>query len=255
MKIFLFILGYTSLFFTACSQQDTAEGFLSEVTFRRFAVGRSAVTVRSFTFEKETPFLLIQLHSNETTAADVAYEAAHRWGIHFIQILNKQSRLVPFERQGKTFHFDPNRIFSEAGIKKTLQLSGRYTDAAFRDVQRFSDSFLMLLPPDKPVVAVHNNTDGRFTILQYDNAGIGQVHVNEEQDEDDFFITNDEEIFRLLKEENFNVVLEDASKMKDDGSLILYCSRENIRYINVEAQHGHRQEQEVMLETVRRILN
>lgn len=255
MKIFLFILGYTSMFFTACSQQDTAEGFLSEVTFRRFTIGTSAVTVPSFTFDTETPFLFIQLHSNETTAGEVAYKAAHRWGIQFIQIQNKQNRLVTFELQGKTFQFDPNRIFSQEGIKKTLQLSGRYTDGAFREVHRFSDSLLLLLPPDKPVVAVHNNTDGRFTILQYKDAGIGQVHVNREHDEDDFFITNDEEIFCLLKEHNFNVVLEDVSQMEDDGSLILHCSRENIRYINVEAQHGHHKEQEVMLETVRRILN
>jgi hypothetical protein len=42
--------------------------------------------------------------------------------------------------------------------------------------------------------------------------------------------------------------------MEEDGSLSLYCSRQGIRYINVEAQHGHRQEQQAMLDAVRQIL-
>ena len=253
MKLF-FLLSYLALVFTACSQQDSAEGFRPEVSYRQFSVGETVVPVRSFSFATATPFFFLLLHSDEMTAAEVAYEAAHRWGVDFIQLQNQQNRLVSFVFRGKTFLFDPNRIFSDTGIKNSLRLSGRYTDAAFREVKRFSDSLFSLLPQNKTFVALHNNTDDRFTILQYRNAGIGQVHVNEEQDVDDFFITNDEEYFELLKSENFNVVLEDASQMEDDGSLSLFCSRNRIRYINVEAQHGHRDEQEAMLVVVNQIL-
>lgn len=231
------------------------DSFHPTIEERRLIVGKTAIPIRFYRFSTDPPFILLQLHSNETTAAAVAAEAAHRWGIPFLQIQNRQRRLISFLLGGKRFQFDPNRIFSNAGIKKTLQLSGRYSDVAHREVRRFSDSLLSMLTPLTPIVAVHNNTNGRLTIRQYRDAGIGPIHVNNEQDEDDFFITGDEEIFALLKAENFNVVLEKFSEVTDDGSLSKYCSRNNIRYINVEAQHGHLLEQAEMLNCVYRILN
>jgi hypothetical protein len=246
---------YGAVFQPVCSQQWQAEGSAAQVVQQQFNVGQSIISLRTFSFDTETPFLLLHLHSDEVTAAETAYEAAHQWGIQFLQVQNERARLVSFRFNEKIIQFDPNRIFSDEGIRKTLQLSnGDYPVAAFEEVTRFAQSLLSLFPVDKPVVALHNNTDGRFTILQYKEAGSGQVHVNDSMDVDDFFITNDEEIFNQFKEKNFNVVLEDASGMEEDGSLSLYCSRQGIRYINVEAQHGHRQEQQAMLDAVRQIL-
>lgn len=242
-------------FFTACQAGDTTEHLRSSVTIRHFALGQTMLSVRQFTFDTEAPFLFLHLHSDEATAYKAVHHVMHEWGIPLVQLFNKQSRLVTFVLDGQTFHFDPNRIFSDDGIRKTLRLSGRYTDGAFRHVQRFRDSLLSLLPIDKPLVAIHNNTHGRFNILQYSDAGSGLVNLNAEQDTDDFFITNDEAIYERLKQENVNVVLEDTLQAEEDGSLSLYCSRNGIRYINVEAQHGHLAEQRQMLEMVFRILN
>lgn len=212
------------------------------------------VTIQQWQFATVQPFILIHLHSNESTAGNAAKEISQEWGIPLIQLINNETRMVSFKREGRFYQFDPNRIFSPEGIFKTLTLSSAYTTEAFEEVKQFSDSLLSLFGKDKPLVAVHNNTDGRFNILQYRNAGIGQTHVNRTLDEDDFFITNDEEIFSLLKEKDFNVVLENASAMEEDGSLSLYCGRSRQRYINVEAQHGHSSQQLAMLEAVVQIL-
>lgn len=254
MKTIIAQLFLPVFFFTACQAGDTTERLRSAITVRQFALGQTIISVRQSTYGTDAPFLFVHLHSNETTAIKAVQRMGSEWGIPLIQLSNKKSRLVPFQLNSQTFRFDPNRIFSDEGLRKTLRRSGRYTDAAFREVQRFRDSLLSLLLTGKPLVAVHNNTDRRFSILQYRDAGSGQVHLNATQDTDDFFITNDETIYTRLKQENVNVVLEDVSQLEEDGSLSLYCSRQGIPYINVEAQHGHLTRQLQMLETVYQIL-
>lgn len=243
-----------STVFTACSQSDSVESFVPVIRHHTIPVGETTVLLRQYSFEAATPFTLVHLHSNETTAGTAAEEFARKWGIYFLQLQNGVSRLVTFLHQRKQYQFDPNRIFSEEGIRKTLTLTSQYTKPAQEAVKRFSDSLLQLFQPEKPVVAIHNNTDGKFNILQYSNASIGQVHLNPLHDEDDFFITNDKDLFELLKEADYNVVWEDATQLEEDGSLSLYCSRNIIRYINIEAEHGHLQQQTAMLEVVRQIL-
>ena len=240
--------------FNACRAGDTIDRSRGLVTVRPFRLGKTVVSAQQVSFQADTPFLFVHLHSDEATAHEAIQAVMYQWEIPLVQLLNKSSRLVRFRLQGQAFRFDPNRIFSDKGIRQTLRLSGQYTDGAFRIVQRFRDSLLSLLPTSHAIVAVHNNTEGRLTILQYRDAGSGQVHLNAGQDPDDFFITNSEGLFARLKEKNVNVVLEDTGKMDDDGSLSLYCSRHHIPYINVEAQHGHRAEQLQMLETVCQIL-
>lgn len=254
MKKSLFLLCCYTAFLTACSQQDSSSGFVPTLLQKIIRIGDTPIVIDQWLFCNETPFTLVHLHGNETTADTVARKTAVKEGIYFLQLQNKGSRLVDFRLQNTTYRFDPNRIFTGSGIKKTLALTSRYTGTAFREIEHFADSLLLLLHPDKPVVALHNNTDGRFDILQYRNNGLGIVHINPLQDADDFFITNDESIFRRLQQQNFNVVLDDATKTEDDGSLNVYCSRQGIVYVNVEAQHGHLTQQLAMLEVLRQIL-
>ena len=211
--------------------------------------------MRQLRFDTLSPFLLVHLHSNELSAAEAAYTAACRWGAEFLQLVNNNERMINFHHQGQRFQFDPNRIFSAEGIRKTLLQSGIISDVAFTAVQRFSDSLLTILARHHTIIAVHNNTDGRFNIRQYLQVDPDRVHINETQDEDDFFITNDADFFAAIKAENYNVVWEDATRIEEDGSLSLYCNRNNIRYINVEAQHGRTAEQLAMLEVVKRVLD
>jgi D-alanyl-D-alanine dipeptidase len=73
------------------------------------------------------------------------------------------------------------------------------------------------------------------------------VHLVAEQDPDDFFFVTDRMVYNDLKELGFNCVLQNNEKVTDDGSLSVYCGTRNICYVNVEAQHGHLEQQVAML--------
>ncbi len=252
----IFIFALLCIFvFAACSQQDTADACMLTANHSHISIGQSTVSLRQYRTVDSTPFLLLHLHSNELSAGKAASTAACRWGTEFLQLLNNRERMISFHYGGQLIQFDPNRIFSAEGTRKTLEQSGYISNAAFVEVQRFSDSLLTFVNKHKTIVAVHNNTDGRFNIRQYLQIDPERVHINESQDEDNFFITNDAAFFMALKAENYNVVWEDAAKMEEDGSLSLYCQRNSIRYINVEAEHGRISEQLAMLEVVKQIVD
>ncbi|HEY1023495.1 MAG TPA: hypothetical protein VGE06_14340 [Flavisolibacter sp.] len=247
------ILFFTCTFYlSACSQQEAADP-VPQVTDYVLPLGHSTVTVQKTSFTTNSPFLFVHLHSNETTAAAVAQAVSAKKGIPFVQIRNGNERLLSFRLAAEAYRFDPNRMFSGGGIRNTLSLYNKSTEAALSAVRSFSDTVLALLDTGKIIVALHNNTNERFSILTYQERNL-PVHINSSHDPDDFFLTNDEEIFTRLRSQNFNVALEDVSKVEDDGSLSLYCSRQNIRYVNVEAEHGHLQEQASMLAALLQLL-
>jgi hypothetical protein len=69
----------------------------------------------------------------------------------------------------------------------------------------------------------------------------------------DFILTTDRPIFHYLKRRKFNVVLQHHDPV-DDGSLSVYAARKKIPYINIEALHGHLDEQIKMLEALKDII-
>jgi hypothetical protein len=249
----VFILFITcTLNMAACSQQEAADP-VPLVTDYVLPVGLSTVAVQKTHYTTSAPLLFVHLHCNETTAAAVAQTISAKKGLPVVQVKNGNERLIPFRLAADAYRFDPNRMFSDNGIRNNLALYNKTSDAAFSAVKAFRDSVLALLDTGKILVALHNNTNEHFSIVSY-QGGEMPVHINSQHDPDDFFLTNDEEIFNRLRDLNFNVVLEEASKVEDDGSLSLYCSRQNIRYVNVEAEHGHMQEQMQMVEALLQLL-
>ena len=57
-----------------------------------------------------------------------------------------------------------------------------------------------------------------------------------------------------LKEAEINVILQDNEKYVNDGSLSVHCGVNGIRYINIEAQRGHFDEQLRLIKIVMSIL-
>ncbi|MBK7099776.1 MAG: hypothetical protein IPH58_17615 [Sphingobacteriales bacterium] len=100
------------------------------------------------------------------------------------------------------------------------------------------------------IVALHNNTDSSYSILSYLNAKDAEdVYINENEDIDDFFFVTARSEFEYFKSLGRNVVLQ-SEEVKDDGSLSVYCQNNGIPYINIEAQHGHLQEQAEMIKEI-----
>ena len=63
-------------------------------------------------------------------------------------------------------------------------------------------------------------------------------------------MTTEENYFDNIKRLGFNVVLQNNMKVTDDGSLSVYCGKQRIPYINVEAENGHLTEQKEMLAAI-----
>ena len=52
--------------------------------------------------------------------------------------------------------------------------------------------------------------------------------------------------FDFFRSKNFNVVLQNENA-GDDGSLSVFCQKNQIPYINIEAQNGHKEKQMQMI--------
>ena len=126
-------------------------------------------------------------------------------------------------------------------------------------VDRFARELLSIYAIDRAdvVIALHNNTEENYSALSYQKGGVyaddaEEVFIKHGSDPDDFFFVTERAVFDALRRRAYNVVLQDNRRATDDGSLSVYCGRAGVRYINVEAQDGHLDQQVAMLRRWRR---
>lgn len=220
----------------------------------KIKIGDSEIQVSVSTTAKPKP-LYFRPHENENTASKATAEILKKYGGTFVELRSKGERNIQFMLGQKTYTFDPNRIFSTAGIENTL--GENRTKAAVKAVSDFVDILLAKYLTDKNLlVAVHNNTDGsRLSVETYkDDKDATQVFQNPNRDVDDFFFVTEIKFFNALKKKGFNVILQDNEKVVDDGSLSVYCGKKGISYINIESEHGHLPQQIEMLEAIQEII-
>jgi hypothetical protein len=194
---------------------------------------------------QDTGIVYLNLHENEQTSVKAAHEKLSALGGIFIELKAGGERSVTFEKDGNKYTFDPNRIFSLTGIIETLKENNSYDPDVAGTLENMAGRIMETIMDLKPgiIIALHNTT-GDYSIDNYhegnlferDRAGIA---VNPEMDKGDFFFTTDREAFEIIKHAGYNVVLQDNEKVKDDGSLSVYCAIKGVRYINIEAMHGH----------------
>ena len=219
----------------------------------------------SYTFQKTVsakslPYTFCVLHENEETAAECVQQFLREIGGTVWEVKGDGHRNVTFKFKKKKYSFDPNRIYSSTGIYNTLHdFSRSYSDDAFAQVSSFATQITdSLLAKTQTLVSVHNSSEGKFSVRSYlpDSTlanTAADVYVNDANDEDEFFYVTNPPDFQYLKEQGFNVILQRLDA-PDDGSLSIFCGQRNIRYINVEAQHGHRSAQMQMLYAVHALL-
>ncbi len=226
----------------------------AKVSLDKIKLGDSEIEVSVSTTAKPKP-LYFRPHENEETASQAMTEILKKHGGTFVELRSKGKRTINFMLGRKTFKFDPNRIFSTAGIEETLGESR--TKAAVETVSGFVKILLSKYLTDKNLlIAVHNNTDlGSISVETYKaDKDATKVFQNPKRDPDDFFFVTEEKFFNALKKKGFNVVLQDNEKVFDDGSLSVYCGKKGIPYINVESEHGHLTQQIEMLAAIQEII-
>lgn len=198
----------------------------------------------------------LNLHENEQTAVLAAADLLQTVPGQLIELRSRGRRVVSFRDGLRPLAFDPNRIFSDAGIEQTLRRHASNTPAAQQALRALRDQVLALIdgPPDQAVVALHNNRAGLYSILQYRPGGAHApdaqaLTINPRLAPEDFCLVTRASLFEPLRDQGFNVVLQ-AQNPSDDGSLSVWFGQQRRAYVNVEALHGHRAEQLRMLAAV-----
>ena len=201
------------------------------------------------------------LHDDENTAVEAGLVALRRFGGRLVELQHGGRRDITFRLDGETFAVNPNRIFTTAGVRQTLAKRSRHTTEAEHAVEQFARDLLSIYAIERAdvVIALHNSTEGRYSALSYEKGGelasdAAAVFIKDGSDPDDFFFVTERAVFDALRRRRYNVVLQDNRRVTDDGSLSVYCGRAGVRYINVEAQHGHREQQVAMLAALRDVL-
>jgi len=192
------------------------------------------------------------MHDNEKTSVKAGEKMVEGYGGQLIELRAQGEHLIFFNLDKVDFYFDPNRIYTNSGIERTLLENKNYSAEAFHEIKKFSDKLIDIVFKEKPklIIALHNNKDNFFE--EYcQNAK--DFFVNPGKNPCNFFFTTEEDFFYYLKSKKFNVVLQNNEQVIDDGSLSVYCSKNKIPYINVEASHGDLDEQVKMLEEVQKI--
>lgn len=201
----------------------------------------------------------INLHDDENTSVEAATDFLSRYGGSLLQLKHTGKRNFSFMLNGQSFSFDPNRIFTDKGIKATLAKQGVYQDAAANEVRNLADSLLKKYVDNKKlVIALHNNTERGISILSYKRGGFearnaARVYINDSMNPHDFMLTTERSFFQYIKQRKFNVILQ-HHKPADDGSLSVYAAKKKIPYINIEALRGHLEVQIKMLEALKDII-
>jgi hypothetical protein len=224
-------------------------------------LGDTEITIAVHSAEDAGPAFLV-LHDNENTAVEAGLEAIRTRGGRLVEVQARGRRLVAFEMEGQTWRFDPNRVFTEAGAEATLQShSGSAPPEILAEVRRFADAVLAVYGAESlPLLAtLHNNTAGEYSALSYTPEGdhaqdAAAVHLPPGADPDNFFFVTDPTLYDALAAEGFAVVLQDNTRVTDDGSLSIWAARRGVPYVNVEARHGDREGQVRMLEALARVL-
>ena len=195
-------------------------------------------------------------HDDENTGVTALESVLPETGGIFLQLRYGGTRNIGFRLNGTRYVCDPNRIFTDTGIRQTLrQLGDTYSEEAHQAVRTLRNAILGQISTRRPrsglVVALHNNTNNNYSIESYlpggqEAADAGRVNRNPAIDRDDFFFTTVGGLYDALAAQGANVV-EQSANVADDGSLSVYCAQAGIPYVNVEAEDGHISQQIALL--------
>lgn len=210
-------------------------------------LGETTINIQKITKEQGKAF--VHLHQDENTALMAAKKYIAKYGGSIVTLNHKGTRNIVFKIHNEEYEFDPNRIYTDNGIKNTLKTHGNYSLKAHAAVQSFAQKITSLLPKNK-IIAVHNNNG--YSLHDYlPGHSFAQdaesLNICKKCFYRNFFLVTQKKDYYRLVNKNFNGILQ-AKNAVDDGSLSIYLSDKN--YISVEAGYNQLQEQFKMLKNI-----
>jgi hypothetical protein len=197
---------------------------------------------------KQPNINFLVIHDDEDTGVKAAFEYIQFSGGSIVDPQYGGVRNYSFAYDSNWYQIDPNKIYTEIGVRNGLAKYGAVNDLVVGELLKASKVILNHYSAGKPdyIFTLHNNTDGSFGIASYLKgyeleSTADSLFINFQMDPDDFILVTEPALFTTLKHANVNVVLQSVHA-PDDGSLSIYASQNQIPYINVEVQHGHRYE-------------
>jgi hypothetical protein len=204
--------------------------------------------------QDEMGVLYYNMHDDENTAVEAMEKILLDHGGKFVELQFKGKRWIGGWMNAKRhFWFDPNRIYTDLGIYKTLRAYQSYNSYSRKEVKKLGQFITKeLLKDAKMIVALHNNQRG-YNILKYLKDSIfeedaAMYYINKEHSPHDFFYIVDTALYDFVVSKGYNAVLQNPESVADDGSLSVYCANQGIPYVNVEAKKGHLKQQIEMIE-------
>jgi hypothetical protein len=153
---------------------------------------------------------------------------------------------------------DPNRMFTDAGARKSLERWNKtqtpaQIDAALALLAKDRNAFVQAVTPPKGglLIAMHNNSEG-YSIN--DEVPISdKVHMPEKDAPRDFMLVTNEQDFEKIAKGPFNACLQKTVRT-DDGSFSVLANSRAIRYVNIEAALGNYEKQKAMIGFLEQVL-
>ncbi len=205
----------------------------------------------------------ISLHDDETTCVRAGLDVLAEQGGCLLELTHSGKREITFRHDGQTFRFDPNRMFSERGVRRSLEHeSGSLLSIpsdVVRHVLNFSRDLISTYALDEqPSIVSLHNTMGDLDVKQYESGNsfaehAHRVHVSPDRDPEGFYYVTDDRFYRFFKRRDYNVVLQDDGAV-NDGSLSARAAELDLPYVNVEAKLGRCETQRQMIREVYEIV-
>jgi len=242
------------------SEASRAQPAAIQIMRTRFVIGETNVHALVYQQGQPSP-TFINVHDDENTSVEAGVVVIDETSGRVIELVHGGQRHLRFTVDGQEYAVDPNRIFSDAGIRATLERQGEYSRAAHWAVERFARQFLerFALQRERVIVALHNTVDGNYSIESYrpgaQHAAAAALHISTNRSRFDFFYVTDQRFFDYLKQRDFNVVLQNNARVPDDGSLSVYCATKGIPYLNIETELGQLDRQIEMVRAARQMLD
>jgi hypothetical protein len=222
-------------------------------------LGDTIVTLVQHLASPKPTIIYLNIHENEATSIEALKKVADSVDISYYYLQHRGTRRIFFSNEDEEFSIDPNRIYTKMGRDSTLADETIVDSFALAKTTYLAQRLLWKFQAGKAIVSVHNNTPDEYSILSYlpeggEEENTGKLYINENMDPDDFIYTTDSLVFEAAKNDSINVVLQSTDNFVDDGSLSIYCGKENLPYVNVETEHEHLDEQVRLLYWIREIL-